>query len=318
MVARRGRLPGLRPELRRRERRRDRRPRRRPGAAAVPARPRRRRPLVQPVVPVAAGRHGLRHRRLPGDRSGVRDARGGRGADRRGARARDPHDRRHRPEPRLEPASVVPRGARLAAGLAGAGALLVPARDAARTASCRRTAGSRSSAARRGRARRGRRVVPPPLRARAARSQLDAPRRLGRARGHPSLLVRPRRRRRADRLGGAARQGSGARRGDPGDAAPRRAPVHGPRHAARDLPRAGGAIADSYAEPRVLVGEIWLPDAERFARYLRPDELHTAFNFDFLACPWEPAPDAHVDRDRARRARSRSTRRRRGCSRTTT
>ena len=38
----------------------------------------------------------------------------------------------------------------------------------------------------------------------------------------------------------------------------------------------------------MLVGEIWLPDAERFARYLRPDELHTAFNFDFLACPWEP------------------------------
>ena len=50
------------------------------------------------------------------------------------------------------------------------------------------------------------------------------------------------------------------------------------------------AIADSYDEPRVLVGEVWLPDAERFARYLRRDELHTAFNFDFLACPWEPGP----------------------------
>jgi alpha-glucosidase len=37
----------------------------------------------------------------------------------------------------------------------------------------------------------------------------------------------------------------------------------------------------------VLVGEIWLPDADRFARYLRPDELHTAFNFEFLGCPWE-------------------------------
>ena len=54
--------------------------------------------------------------------------------------------------------------------------------------------------------------------------------------------------------------------------------------------RAWRAIADSYPEPRVLVGEIWLPDAERLARYLRPDELHTAFNFDFLACPWEPGP----------------------------
>jgi alpha-glucosidase len=49
------------------------------------------------------------------------------------------------------------------------------------------------------------------------------------------------------------------------------------------------AIADSYLEPRVLVGEVWLPDADRLARYLRPDELHTAFNFDFLACPWEPS-----------------------------
>ena len=49
-------------------------------------------------------------------------------------------------------------------------------------------------------------------------------------------------------------------------------------------------IADSYPEPRVLVGEIWLPDADRLARYLRPDELHTAFNFDFLACPWEAGP----------------------------
>ncbi|WP_346776804.1 glycoside hydrolase family 13 protein [Streptomyces sp. HNM0574] len=49
-------------------------------------------------------------------------------------------------------------------------------------------------------------------------------------------------------------------------------------------------IADSYPEPRVLVGEIWLPGApERFARYLRADELHTAFNFDFLSSPWDAA-----------------------------
>jgi len=55
-----------------------------------------------------------------------------------------------------------------------------------------------------------------------------------------------------------------------------------------EIYRGWRAIADGYDEQRVLVGEIWLPDAERFARYLRPDELHTAFNFDFLACPWEP------------------------------
>src|ERR1700691_1577154 len=50
------------------------------------------------------------------------------------------------------------------------------------------------------------------------------------------------------------------------------------------------AIADSYDEPRMLVGEVWLPDVQRFVRYLRPDELHTAFHFDFLACPWAPRP----------------------------
>jgi alpha-glucosidase len=48
-------------------------------------------------------------------------------------------------------------------------------------------------------------------------------------------------------------------------------------------------IADSYADSRILVGEIWLPDIERFANYLRPDELHTAFNFDFLGRPWDAA-----------------------------
>src|SRR3569833_918368 len=34
---------------------------------------------------------------------------------------------------------------------------------------------------------------------------------------------------------------------------------------------------------RYLIGEVWLPDKERFARYLPPAELHTAFNFDFLS-----------------------------------
>jgi alpha-glucosidase len=57
-----------------------------------------------------------------------------------------------------------------------------------------------------------------------------------------------------------------------------------------EIYRGWRAIADSYAEPRILVGEVWLPDPVRFARYLRPDELHTAFNFDFLACPWEAGP----------------------------
>jgi alpha-glucosidase len=70
-----------------------------------------------------------------------------------------------------------------------------------------------------------------------------------------------------------------------------------------EIYRSWRAVADSYAEPRVLVGEIWLDDQERFARYLRADEMHSAFNFDFMSRPWsakqfresiESTLDAHV------------------------
>ncbi len=53
-----------------------------------------------------------------------------------------------------------------------------------------------------------------------------------------------------------------------------------------DIYRSWRAVADEYADPKALVGEVWLADIDRFVRYLRPDELHTAFNFDFLARPW--------------------------------
>ncbi len=56
-----------------------------------------------------------------------------------------------------------------------------------------------------------------------------------------------------------------------------------------DIYRSWRAVADSYPDRRILVGELWLPDHERFAKYLRPDELHTAFNFDFMVQPWNAA-----------------------------
>jgi alpha-glucosidase len=56
-----------------------------------------------------------------------------------------------------------------------------------------------------------------------------------------------------------------------------------------DVYRAWRAVADEYPGTRVLVGELWLPEIDRFIAYLRPDELHTAFNFDFLARPWNAA-----------------------------
>jgi alpha-glucosidase len=59
------------------------------------------------------------------------------------------------------------------------------------------------------------------------------------------------------------------------------------RDEVHDVYRSWRAIADSYPGSRVLVGEVWMPDTERFAKYLREDEMHTAFNFDFMARPWD-------------------------------
>jgi len=42
---------------------------------------------------------------------------------------------------------------------------------------------------------------------------------------------------------------------------------------------------DAYPEV-MAVGEIWVGDDERVARYVRPDELHLAFNFRLLESPW--------------------------------
>jgi alpha-glucosidase len=40
---------------------------------------------------------------------------------------------------------------------------------------------------------------------------------------------------------------------------------------------------------RMLIGEVWLPDATRLARYVGTGELHTVFNFPYLNCPWDAA-----------------------------
>ena len=55
-----------------------------------------------------------------------------------------------------------------------------------------------------------------------------------------------------------------------------------------DIYRSWRAVADEYPG-RVLIGEVWLPDAARLARYVTPGELHTVFNFPYLSCPWDAA-----------------------------
>jgi alpha-glucosidase len=65
---------------------------------------------------------------------------------------------------------------------------------------------------------------------------------------------------------------------------------HWDRDEVHEIYRAWRTLADGYEDPRVFVGEAWVHDPERLARYVRPDELHTAFNFDFLLAAWEADP----------------------------
>jgi alpha-glucosidase len=45
-------------------------------------------------------------------------------------------------------------------------------------------------------------------------------------------------------------------------------------------------VTDEYPGERVLVAEAWVEPAERLAAYVRPDEMHQAFNFEYLEAPW--------------------------------
>ncbi|MER7410744.1 MULTISPECIES: glycoside hydrolase family 13 protein [Streptomyces] len=54
-----------------------------------------------------------------------------------------------------------------------------------------------------------------------------------------------------------------------------------------DIHRAWRRLLESYGPDRIGVAEAWAPDAERLARYVRPDELHQAFNFQFLTASWD-------------------------------
>jgi alpha-glucosidase len=51
--------------------------------------------------------------------------------------------------------------------------------------------------------------------------------------------------------------------------------------------RAWRKVLDSYGRPdRILCAEAWVEPQARAVRYVRPDEMHQAFNFDFLTAPW--------------------------------
>jgi len=57
-----------------------------------------------------------------------------------------------------------------------------------------------------------------------------------------------------------------------------------------DVYRSWRKVVDEYPGDRILVAEAWVDPPERLARYIRPDEMHQAFNFGYLLTPWL-APD---------------------------
>ncbi|MET9436982.1 alpha-amylase family glycosyl hydrolase [Streptomyces sp. NPDC006551] len=54
-----------------------------------------------------------------------------------------------------------------------------------------------------------------------------------------------------------------------------------------EIHRGWRRLLESYGPDRIGVAEAWAPSPERLALYVRPDELHQAFNFQFLNCPWD-------------------------------
>ncbi len=198
---------------------------------------------------------------------------------------------RHRPEPLLGRARVVPGGARRSARRAEPGALRLPRWQGP---GGRRPAEQLGVALRRpglDTGDRGRRhagpVVPAPLRHRPARLRLDEPGRRTRtsrtccgsgstAGSTGSGSTSPTA---SSRRPGCPTPTSQIRRGARADAEPaRRACVY------RDWRR----LADGYLPTRELpyVGEAWAPSADAMASYVAPDELHQTFFFDLTRQRW--------------------------------
>ncbi len=59
------------------------------------------------------------------------------------------------------------------------------------------------------------------------------------------------------------------------------------REGVHEIYRKWRTIMDSYAGDRMSVAEAWVYPSERGARYVRKDELHQIFNFDFLMIEWD-------------------------------
>jgi alpha-glucosidase len=63
-----------------------------------------------------------------------------------------------------------------------------------------------------------------------------------------------------------------------------------------DIYRAWRKVLESYSHEPILVAEAWVDPPARQARYVRPDEMHQAFNFAYLQAPFAAETLAQVIR----------------------
>jgi alpha-glucosidase len=61
-----------------------------------------------------------------------------------------------------------------------------------------------------------------------------------------------------------------------------------------DVYRRWRRVLEKYDGDRMLVAEAWTQTPESMARFVRPDEMHQAFNFSWLLAPWSATAFADV------------------------
>ncbi|MDQ0894619.1 glycoside hydrolase family 13 protein [Agromyces ramosus] len=68
---------------------------------------------------------------------------------------------------------------------------------------------------------------------------------------------------------------------EPGDSAP-----YWGQDGVHDIYRDWRKLLDEYPGERILAAEAWVDPLPRVAKWVRPDEMHQAFNFAYLETPW--------------------------------
>ncbi|WP_374947371.1 alpha-amylase family glycosyl hydrolase [Agreia sp.] len=87
----------------------------------------------------------------------------------------------------------------------------------------------------------------------------------------------------------SASLGAGTATLEPEISTPTEVPYWG-QESVHEIYRDWRRLLDTYPGERVLVAEAWVDPLSRLADWVRPDEMHQAFNFAYLETPWAAGP----------------------------